>query len=256
MKNDKDLKKWWPAAIAVVLVLVAIIVIPNINFGFDDSTRLRIDNWREALPSVPESTRIRVEEVLRNQVSVNLDGNVPSSGAKIRVGSQKTIEANGGLVLGDFIVDIPDIQQSYIIQYFYGNDSGSTYVGINNGQEFEESASVAAYCITNQEDIIYPDFACRDGSVLSNSDTSISIFYVSFLSSQAEISVDGKEAALYMDYDSYGSPRLNVVVDNCGDSSIIKEAKEAARTWVENAGFDPDVFVYRAPLKYDYCAVK
>lgn len=256
MKNDQDSKKWLLVAAIVLLVLVAVVVIPKIRFGLADSSRLKIDNWSEALSQMPDDSRIRVEEVLHNQVDLNFaDENVPSSGAKIRMGSQKSVEVGSGLMVGDFIVDIPSIQQSYRIRYFYGDDVGAVYKDFNNGQEFEMSASVVAYCVTNPEDIIYPDFVCTDGNVMADTDTAVSAFYVSFLAAKAEILVDDREVTLSMSYGD-GVPRLDVIVDNCGDTEIAKKAKAAAKAWVESVGFNPDTFTYYVPIKYDYCMIK
>lgn len=256
MRNDRNSKKWLLAAIVLLLILVAAVVIPRIRFDLANSSRLKIDNWSETLPQMPEDSRTRVEEVLRNQVGLNsADENIPSSGAKIRTGSQKSVEVGSGLMVGDFIVDIPSIQQSYRIRYFYGDDVGAVYKDFNNGQEFEMSASVVAYCVTNPEDIIYPDFVCTDGNTMADTDTAVSAFYVSFLAAKAEILVDDREATLSMSY-SGGVPRLDVIVNNCGDTKIAKKAKSAAKAWVESVGFNPDMFTYYVPIKYDYCMIK
>ena len=255
MKMDSSEKRWLVAAAIFMLLLVALIILQSIRFDSDDLPRLKIKNWGELSSYVPEAYRKRVEEALYGQVDENLANNVPSSGAEIRVESQRAMEVDDGLMVGNFIVDIPKIEQSYIVQYFYSDGSETLNSKFNNGEEFEVSASVAVYCVTNQEDIIYPDFICKDGHGAIDSDRLVDAFYLRYLLPHTIALDNNEEAVLEMEYNS-GVPRLKITVNGCENKKNVEEVEREARNWITDSGFNADNFTYNVLVKYDYCMIE
>ncbi|MBP5512957.1 hypothetical protein J6X73_02235 [Candidatus Saccharibacteria bacterium] len=258
MKMDINTKRWLVVAVALVIILLVISVIPNIRFGANDELRMRIGNWGEMEIQVPEGTRKMIEEALYGQAGMNMGGkNVPSSGAKIRIGTQRFVKTDVGIMVGDFIVDVPDIEQSYIMQYFYGDGSINLQMAFNDGQELEVGASVVSYCVTNRDDIIYPDFKCQDKYGAYDSNKLINAFYFRFLLPHILTLNNNEEATINMGYDKYGKFQLNVAVASCkNDEKILREAENATREWVAESGFSPNIFGYDVFIEYNYCVLK
>ena len=252
---DSSEKRWLIIAIISVLLLIVLIIVPNIRFDSDDLPRLKIKNWGELSSQMPEAYRERVEEVLYGQVDENLANDVPSSGAEIRVETQRAMEVDDGLMIGNFIVDIPKIEQSYIIQYFYSDGSEMLNSKFNNGEEFEVSASVVIYCVTNQEDIIYPNFICKDSRGAIDSDRLVDVFYLRYLLPHTIALDNNGEAVLEMEYNS-GVPRLKITVNGCENKKNIEEVEREARNWITDSGFNADNFTYNVLVKYDYCMIE
>lgn len=139
-------------AIPVIMILVIIIIYLLTQPEVIIEPTLTIDNFSEMLPDVPIDTELLIEEKLYDQVAESGAAGVPKDGAMIREGSV------GGFAIrdfhvGDFIVDIDSVQQSYIMKYYYGE--------LKSEYEAEESASVMVYCIENPDEVIYDGFVCK-----------------------------------------------------------------------------------------------
>ena len=140
-------------AIPVIVILIGIMI--YVLSRPDDVVEpvLVIDNFSEMLPEVPETTKRQIEERLYVQVAESGVSEVPESGAMIREGSVDGFTIRDEFHVGDFIVDITEVEQSYIMEFFYGRLDGK--------QETEGSASVTTYCIENPDEVIYEDFMCQ-----------------------------------------------------------------------------------------------
>lgn len=129
----------------VIFTIIAIAVISGRSAQKTDS--IKIDNFSELLPNVPEDTRDRIENKLYEKIASSLPENakVPTSGAMINPESLYSISVPTSFVSGDFEVNIESIDQSYIVTYFYGVLEGA--------RENEGDVSVSIY------DIDDPNFA-------------------------------------------------------------------------------------------------
>ena len=142
-------------AIPVIVILIIIMVYMLLKPEEIIEPRLTIDNFAEVLPEVPEDTEKQIEEKLYVQVAESGASEVPESGAMIRDGSVDGFTIQNEFHVGDFIVNIASVQQSYIVKYYYGELEGQ--------YEMEASASVMLYCIEDPDEVIYKDFVCRAG---------------------------------------------------------------------------------------------
>ena len=142
-------------AIPVIVILVVIMVYMLLRPEEVVEPVLVIDNFAEVLPEVPKDTEERIEEKLYTQVMESGVSEVPESGAMIREESVDGFTVRDEFYVGDFIVDIASVQQSYIVKYYYGELEGQ--------YEMEASASVMLYCIEDPDEVIYKDFVCRAG---------------------------------------------------------------------------------------------
>ena len=139
----------------VIVILIAILLYLLAKPQLIEEPRIRIDNFSEFLPNVPEVTHRRIEEELYSYVSNAMQPNeeIPSSGALIREGTINGFDILDSFHVGDFIVDIDSVQQSYIAEYHYGRLDGM--------EETEYEASVSMFCIEDPELIKYPSFKCE-----------------------------------------------------------------------------------------------
>lgn len=150
--NSPGVKLVMIIAMPMIAILLLIMIFTITRLDIVGGPRLVIDDFAEELPEVPEDTRRRIEEKLYAQVEESGVSVVPEDGAMIREGSIDGFAVQRDLYVGDFIVDIDVVQESYIIKYYYGE--------LNGGYELEASASVMLYCIENPDEVIYGDFQC------------------------------------------------------------------------------------------------
>lgn len=139
-------------AIPVIMILVIIMFYLLSRPEVVVEPTLAIDNFSEMLPNVPLDTERLIEEKLYSQVELSGVSSVPEDGATIREGSVDGF-AIRDFHVGDFIVDIASVQQSYIMKYYYGE--------LEEQRETEGDTSVMVYCIENPDEVIYNDFACK-----------------------------------------------------------------------------------------------
>ena len=140
-------------AIPVIAILILIMIYMIMKPETMVESRLVIDNFGELLPEVPAETEHRIEERLYEQVVDSVVNVLPTSGAMIRTGSTDGFTVQNSFHVGDFIVDIANVEQSYIVKYYYGELEGQP--------ETEATASVMLYCIENPDEVIYGNFVCR-----------------------------------------------------------------------------------------------
>ena len=105
--------------IPIIVILIVIMIIVLLKPEEVRGPRLVIDNFAEMLPEVPGSTEQRIEERLYAQVMESGVSEVPESGAMIREGSVDDFTIRNEFYVGDFIVDIAEVEQSYIMEYYY-----------------------------------------------------------------------------------------------------------------------------------------
>ena len=90
---------------------------------------------------------------LKKTVELNLSQGVPQSGAIIRNTEPYlyTYDAKNGWYVGSFVVDIPNIQQSYKVEFNYSEDPDYAIGGY----------AVLIYCLP-EDKMVYPDFDCKE----------------------------------------------------------------------------------------------
>ena len=231
----------------IILVIVLIIQITS-RIPSDETPRTRIENWSEELSHVPQDTRIRAEQKLYSQIEMNSSNNVPTSGAKIRKDTQTTLNIGSSFVMGDFIVDIPRINQSYVVQYYYGQLENQT-------QEPEISVSIDTFCITNPNKRIYPDFPCKDNYGAKNTEQYITNTYLSFYLPHTETLSDNKTFTVDLNSITENQIKLVVSVNSCGDKSIMQAAETAAKKWVNSLNLNVTDISYITPTQYNDCLI-
>ena len=114
---------------------------------------LKVDNFSDYYYDVPEKTQNTIFSTLYSTVSKNSSNHTPHSGAVIRDSEPYLYTYNNDYTgyYGEFIVDIPEIQQSYLVKFAFNEDPDSFMGGF---------ASLV-YCLP-EDKMIYPDFDCKE----------------------------------------------------------------------------------------------
>lgn len=148
MTNNKRIK----IAICIILGILMLAVCCAFIF-FKKDEFLRINNFNDYYYHVPEKTKKTVFSTLYNTVLKNSSNHIPHNGAAIRDSEPYLYAYNNDYTgyYGEFIVDIPEIQQSYLVKFTFNEDPDSFMGGF---------ASLV-YCLP-EDKMIYPDFNCKE----------------------------------------------------------------------------------------------
>ena len=226
-------------AIPIIVILIVIMIIVLLKPEEVREPRLVLDNFAEMLPEVPEDTERRIEEKLYTQVMESGVSEVPESGAMIRDGSVNRFTIRDEFYVGDFIVDIAEVEQSYIMEYYYGQ--------LDDKKEIEASTSVMVYCVEDPDEVIYEDFVCRAGRdyvrpdpiqyVLPQEFSNYSLSYTYSLTSESGY-------AVVVTYDPPESVYLSGKLE-----AFENEKMGEIREYLMEAGMDPDDYEFIVKYK-------
>ncbi len=230
----------------IVIVTVAGLIVFGIVMAIINSgvaNKVVISELKKNLPeNAPEYLVDSIEGGAYYQLESDLGDNLKASSVNgvIRDGTAAVFASQNNTQAGRFIVDMDSIKYSYLVYYSYGENSkiASGVMG--------EYPGVIIFCLSNPDDIIYPESACGN-SKATNQDE----LYLNLPEHQYALD-DGREVTL-----SFNSGKeVMATVDHCGttinDTPIIAKAKE----WVEGYGMEPSDFTYKVPLSYNDCLMK
>ena len=151
----------WIIAISIsAIVFIILLITFNVSIIKDnssiDSSRtdlLVIDNFSDYYHDIPADTKTNIYNNLYLTVAKNLSTDTPTNGAEIRSSAPYLLSYNRTTKIysGDFIVDIPSVQQSYRITFDYSNNKDTVVGGYR----------ILVTCLTTSPKI-YPDFNCQD----------------------------------------------------------------------------------------------
>ncbi len=115
--------------IAIVLLVVVLLNVSKTNSYGDE---IRIDNLSEEYSNLPQDRQDLIFHQLYLVVLMNLSENeeIPVSGAIVREDSAEyDYDEITKIYYGNFIVDIPEIEQSYEVQFEWSELSNNRYLG-------------------------------------------------------------------------------------------------------------------------------
>lgn len=123
------------------------------SYFIEKSKYTTIDNFGNYYYNVPEKTKKIIFSNLKDTIKGNTSQNIPSSGAVVRETEPYLYNYNTkyNSYTGEFTVDIPSIQQSYLIKFNFNEDPNSSLGGY----------AVLIYCLPKDK-MIYPDFNCKE----------------------------------------------------------------------------------------------
>ena len=150
---SKNTKIKLTIACCIVVATLGIISVLLIDYFTDKSNYTTIDNFNDYYYSVPQKTKNLIFSTLNNTIRKNVSGDIPTDGAIIRSTEPYLYDYNINYdgYSGEFIVDIPAIQQSYLVNFNFNEDP----------EAFTGGYEVLIYCISGNK-MIYPDFGCEE----------------------------------------------------------------------------------------------
>lgn len=151
MTNNASRIKTIIIGLCLIVPLIVVAVFLS-SYFIEKSKYTTIDNFDNFYYNVPEKTRKIIFSNLKDTIKSNISRNIPDSGALIRDTEpylyNYNVKYNG--YSGEFTVDVPGIQQSYLVKFNFSEESSSL-----GGYE------VLIYCLSKDK-MIYPDFDCKE----------------------------------------------------------------------------------------------
>lgn len=178
------------------------------------------------------------ELILRNSPDKDISKSINAS---VREGSIKTVYfEDQNLNYLSAIVDIPDIEQSYWFYNEYSNDNPNPYINY--------SKTYRIFCLDSSQEIIYPNFDCKDDFGIGGKYELVSdlIPYFKF------------DDFFPLYYAQNNSNKIEISPDTFDElSNSTKELHiQQVRNAIDSLGISPDFFTYNvmspSEIKYYY----
>ncbi len=154
--NPKNIKILALLIVATIVIIFSILSLQRLFRNNPYGKEIKIDNFNEYYNEAPQTQRDITFNQLYEAVLDNgtPEDKIPKSGAIIRSNTAQLEHSNEGYsYYGSFIVDIPEIRQSYRIQI--------TWTTSKNDNSTASDFPALVTCLKPDE-IIYEDFICKD----------------------------------------------------------------------------------------------
>lgn len=228
LQNMNPRTRFFTTIGGIVLLIWLVCLIPIIIFN--NRNLLTIDNL--SIQGMPNDTKKRIYSLLYNTVKNNLeDGSkTPTRGAKVR-NDTVTLTSDDPIFYGNFVVDIPSVEQSYLVYYKWSTIKNDP----NVSPEF-----VTITCLHDASQIIYPEFRCVDNYTYNANTASDPYAYLySSLPYYGTISTGEEFRVAIQSYAEAGN-YLSVSIDSCGNKKKLAEAEELTNAWIETFNINPE----------------
>ncbi|MBR0372684.1 hypothetical protein IJH72_01945 [Candidatus Saccharibacteria bacterium] len=219
--------------IIIITAIVSLSRIPKDSIRTDEyvsEMSVSVTNISEIFPDVPENNIKNLKNDLYELMKKNnTDVDLSVDDAQIRTGSEHTyyFEKNGVNYYGA-IIDVPSLSQSY--QFFYeylDSEKDGTLAG---GKE-----QGAMLCLENEEDVIYPEFDCKNNLYDSSSLKFIVNRYLALMEFNLfSARVDSKNNSRIVVYPTSSEATQS------NSRTYIKQVKD----FIQSLGISPDIFTY------------
>lgn len=218
--------------IIIILSIFSISLIFLFIFSKPKTHLTKIDNFSQFNKTMPKSKQAQIFAALYQNIALNLTESStppPKNGAFIRNDTYNdNYDRTKEFHYGSFIVDLPNLKQSYLIQYEWSNDPKNP------------SMSDTQTLITCPEktSVIYPDFHCVDqftNSALNPYD--IIIRYLPYVETdQSILKVNGSNTVYSVEFNTYlnQEPYLMVKMNSCGNPQNIQIIKDSFTSWLKS----------------------
>ncbi len=222
---DKKHKLMILVGLLVFLLFVGIIIIVSIT---NITPRLKIDNI-DVVQNLSGDVKDALEIDLYRTVDKNTDEKVPGSGALVRTDTIVSEYNNSTKVYsGNFIVDIDSLKQSYLVQFEWSKEKNNPNLS---------STSELISCVREKEKIIYPDFKCEDQFSFNENTDDADIYLNGYLPHIENLSTGETFVVL-----ENGINYLFIQLDSCHNNTLIEEAINKTKAWLNSLGVDPNKF--------------
>lgn len=246
MENNKKEPNYL-LAIFIIVELVFLIIVGSkiINIiNEDDRITKAEDQPRINISGLP-SDNINLRQEFIDEISHNILDAIKQNSSILDLPKTNAIVRNDSLQLKSFnhqnfnalsfIVDIPNLQQSYQVYYKYPIDTTEVLTTEN---------PFAILCLEDKAQIIYPNFKCRS-SYPTNIRQQIASDYIKFLEfDNFSIAIDNNDPTQI---------NINPITDVTDE--VAKEYIAQIKASIQDLGVSPEIFKYhviqKADLNYD-----
>lgn len=191
-----------------------------------EQPQIIINNLKETFPDFPSTWVDHIQNQLLDIVQTNVaDVNMATAKAEIRSGTANSNYFSFEEFYAiNAIVDIPELSQSYQLFFEYSNEENNQYVDLNY--------PIVFLCITNPDEIIYPDFNCTDiyGQKTRQNLVAKYLWFYEFDQFRASLDEENLTQVWINPYD----------LDDIKADLFIEETKQA----IKSLGASPDDFEY------------
>ena len=224
--------------ITVIIVIIAIAV-HRWNDSHDD--KITVTNLSNYTTNIPERTREEIYNAAFRAAQSNSTGQtneaLSTADAQIRDGSAvSNFDPTTGLYSGNFIVDIPSLEQSYRI-YYEWTDKTDLALG---------DYTTSVNCL-HPDEYIYDFYPCIAPN--ENTDTAYLSYLDNMLPYSGYVNNDSNsDAAIYIssiERTTGGTPFVRVNVNSCGDAKIMEDAIKTVKNYIEDHQLNPEDYTYK-----------
>lgn len=205
------------------------------NVDYERQPSIAIEGLVDELPDTPNYFVNSLERTLAKTIELNMDTfDAVGTRAEVRQGTLQVhhFERLEGYYYSA-IIDIPNLRQSYQVY--------DHYPAADSPPNSAPSNMRYVLCLDNQEDVIYPDFRCKDG-YSSNVRLKIAGYYVKYFGFDYFTAfADSSDLSLI------NINPINFDVDTATKNSYIAEVKDA----ISSLGISPDLFTYKVLQQSD-----
>lgn len=200
------------------------------DYSAVNTTKTSSESSSKTPPMIDDTKKSVIESELFDTVALNLSDtqNIQNFGAKIREGSVVNTYLNEAKAyLLNFIVDLPDLQQSYRIVYRWADSYPNKFVPSNY--------PVAAFCLASR-DLIYGDFNCQDDYSGLGDDQVVQSLLENHTFSNFTVGILG---------DAYDGEPLSLSINTISEDQSVKSAAVAEISdYLRPLGFNLDDYEY------------
>lgn len=207
-----------------------------------------LSQYQEHTP--PQEFLDYLSQDLYRTINYNSDQIIPDDNitdAVVREGSfTETYNRKTQTYTVKYLVDLPSLQQSYLVKYNWSPDPHSTI-----------TPAPSTYCPTPKQ-LAYEEFDCRDYYILQTDDTTTRYAtyadrFIVYLTPYLGTLEDGSTFRATRQFDSNDLPYIEITFNTCDAGNLVEYAKSVLSTYANSLDLDLSDFRVRATiLKCDY----
>lgn len=220
-------------AIIIILLIISLFQLFN-SGGYTNDTEYNQQQPKAQIKdidkTITDASAVDLDYIRQNlfqAISINTPNiDTKDLQATIRQDSTKTLQFDHPeFTFYSFTVDIPSLQQSYQIFYTYPDAGEIYYIDPDN--------PVTILCLDNSDDIIYPDFDCKNYSKFTTRNTIAAEYlrYFDFADFDIAFSKDFKELTIGLKTSQTDDSKLGAYLQTVKDT-------------IKSLGISPDIFTY------------
>lgn len=207
--------------IQLLFVVAAAVSINQILEPKQPKLEVNLNGLNQAVPGLPEDEKDSIGFYIFQAISNNNPGsNILKNGINVRENStiNKYYE-NADMYYASFIVDIPDIEQSYRVSQVWAGGDDNQYISPN--------INTAVVCL-DEDEMIYPDFNCRNDNMYSAQTVLASVLRAV----RTQFEKDGSVTMSLEYYGDYGDSRIRISRWECETLCFCRKLTEEGKNQV------------------------